>query len=661
MTATYSKPTKVPRWADTSTNITEPLEGKKDEGWLFEEVPPSSWENWRTNLIGSWMKWFDERFFDGTTKDQLLIKSPGSAADALRITDTYVKSELEFRVEGDDLGMEVDGVASRRIYFDAAKQNWLGWNIATSRMELYAAGVLALWADATQCYINGDIVIGDDLSVPGGLAVGIATPTFADDVIQLGDSDSRWEFNSGNPQLVFDHAGASPDALSFTRATSKLGFQIAGSEVWNAVATGVEIAKGLNVGFTGTISDDKVCVGDADCNMTQWSTYAALSFASGDAFQYDRTANELSFLIGSSAKFRVVSAGVTLTGGIHAGALTGISGNGRITCTDLMQAGTSVRATTDLWTYAGNLYFSNDGGDSVVWDGTNLKFNLNTVEEMRLSALGLAVGKGLQVGFIGTPTADRIAIGDAAFYAELATDAIINFDSTDYIKYSRSSDRWEFWVSSVNVMNLAGTGLVLNTIGLTVNGGDLRVGTFDNTKDLILASDAGIHPNQTTKGHFHCSQLTGRLRSGDGTNVESYPVNFSRALVVMRSSLGVISSITVPAGITSAGSLFRVRAYLIIDGGSGTIALKMQGVTIGSMTWSGADRMLFQSEFGTPSLPSGTAIMYGGTFEFGLSFGHGVVNIATMVNTFNAIPIDVEITSYVSGNVTLACFTVDLI
>ena len=64
MVATYTKPTKIPRWADTSTNIIEPPELKKDEGWVFEEIPPSAFENWRTNLIGSWAKWLDERLFD---------------------------------------------------------------------------------------------------------------------------------------------------------------------------------------------------------------------------------------------------------------------------------------------------------------------------------------------------------------------------------------------------------------------------------------------------------------------------------------------------------------------------------------------------------------------------------------------------------------------
>ena len=81
MTATYTKPTKVPRWADTTSHITEPTEGKKDLGWVFEDAPPSDVENWRTKLVGNWFKWLDERFNDGTggtPKDDFQIMHPGS-------------------------------------------------------------------------------------------------------------------------------------------------------------------------------------------------------------------------------------------------------------------------------------------------------------------------------------------------------------------------------------------------------------------------------------------------------------------------------------------------------------------------------------------------------------------------------------------------------
>lgn len=83
MAATYSKPTTIPRWADTSGNVVEPSSGKKDAGWLVQEKAISSWENWKAKLIGDWVKWIDERLADGATKDEFIIKDPSTGEKLL--------------------------------------------------------------------------------------------------------------------------------------------------------------------------------------------------------------------------------------------------------------------------------------------------------------------------------------------------------------------------------------------------------------------------------------------------------------------------------------------------------------------------------------------------------------------------------------------------
>jgi hypothetical protein len=88
MAATYTKPTKIPRWADTSLNVTEPSSGKKDTGWIVNEIPPSSYENWRTRTIGEWFKWLDERLFDGGSADDFVIKEPGGGTVAVEFDST---------------------------------------------------------------------------------------------------------------------------------------------------------------------------------------------------------------------------------------------------------------------------------------------------------------------------------------------------------------------------------------------------------------------------------------------------------------------------------------------------------------------------------------------------------------------------------------------
>lgn len=77
---TYAKPAKIPLWAMTTANILEPSAGKKNEGWAVDDVPPSSYENWRSKTVAQWFQWFDERFFDGSTptpEESLLLKMNG--------------------------------------------------------------------------------------------------------------------------------------------------------------------------------------------------------------------------------------------------------------------------------------------------------------------------------------------------------------------------------------------------------------------------------------------------------------------------------------------------------------------------------------------------------------------------------------------------------
>ena len=70
-TMTYSKPTKVPRWADTTSNVSEPSSGEKDTGWAVGAIHPSSYQNWISRTVGEWFKWINERLVDGATIDDL--------------------------------------------------------------------------------------------------------------------------------------------------------------------------------------------------------------------------------------------------------------------------------------------------------------------------------------------------------------------------------------------------------------------------------------------------------------------------------------------------------------------------------------------------------------------------------------------------------------
>lgn len=56
-----TKPTIVPRWADTvsadTTKVNEPPDVKKDVGWVVAEKPPAQWFNWLLFYIYQWILW----------------------------------------------------------------------------------------------------------------------------------------------------------------------------------------------------------------------------------------------------------------------------------------------------------------------------------------------------------------------------------------------------------------------------------------------------------------------------------------------------------------------------------------------------------------------------------------------------------------------------
>lgn len=82
MAATYSKPTVIPRWADTGTRVV-PSAGKLNSGWTFEEAPAYGWENWLQGITGDWWKWIDERLDDGVDEDSFKIIQPEAGNDIM--------------------------------------------------------------------------------------------------------------------------------------------------------------------------------------------------------------------------------------------------------------------------------------------------------------------------------------------------------------------------------------------------------------------------------------------------------------------------------------------------------------------------------------------------------------------------------------------------
>lgn len=77
-----SKPVSVPRWGETvagvvGPNEAEPLETKKDGGWVPGEEPPAEYWNWYKRLVYKWIAYL---------KDGIFAADAASGADAVNAT-----------------------------------------------------------------------------------------------------------------------------------------------------------------------------------------------------------------------------------------------------------------------------------------------------------------------------------------------------------------------------------------------------------------------------------------------------------------------------------------------------------------------------------------------------------------------------------------------
>ena len=110
-----TKPTAVPNWASTTTNIVTPNAAKRDLGWAFGENPASSFENWRARTVGEWFGWLDERL--GDNPNGLRVLNPLDASQGFNIN---VASTVTMQADR-DIDWIVNGV--REMSLDGVGDN----------------------------------------------------------------------------------------------------------------------------------------------------------------------------------------------------------------------------------------------------------------------------------------------------------------------------------------------------------------------------------------------------------------------------------------------------------------------------------------------------------------------------------------------------------
>ncbi len=296
--ATFSKPTTIARWNDDQTNNVEPSEGKKDEGWLFEEVHPSSFENWRTNLNGLWWKWIDERFSDGGTPDILQIKDPSATVTNWAEFSAGSVSFLDAAITLSDTGggqlavgdatflMDFSIADTPQITFDTLDS--IQFLRATNRFFFLIANANKMELGATGLKIPNGLRVGSTLSpnfqdvmVTGGLncggtrdpfvgegifsdgiAVGFDTINPTNDTVHVGDANFQMSLASGTPIVLFD----STDFFEYNRSTNAFGFRVANIVEVQIAAAGLNVVNGLRVGSLTAPNDQDIMVdGGINC------------------------------------------------------------------------------------------------------------------------------------------------------------------------------------------------------------------------------------------------------------------------------------------------------------------------------------------------------------------------------------------------------------
>jgi len=286
--ATYTKPASVPRWSDTGGNVIEPPEAKKDAGWLFQEIPPSSFENWRTKLNGDWWKWVNERLADVSgDPDALAILDPsGINPDPVVEVDGKVLRQSNFIFR--------DGLTNStlRVTKNTQELTWLAGAVESFKADQFRLRVGPSDSDYTRIFGAGDIKGLTFDSNLNQLRYRISTDTFG------------FYCNSGTASLE-----VTPDRVRHLQPIAGVPQINIGSNTLPA-ATHSRFENGLHIGADATVLgngqawiEDRLTVGDAAFYMERFGAGndPMLAFNTDDtSIQFDVSADLLNFYNGGN-------------------------------------------------------------------------------------------------------------------------------------------------------------------------------------------------------------------------------------------------------------------------------------------------------------------------------------------------------------------------
>ncbi len=105
-----TKPTQLPTWATSGTNISEPATGRKTAGWLSGMAAAAGFFNWWQNLVYRWVDWLSGESYNHranaiaqpTVTGNILSSSHNWHRGALSDTGTVGLAKPRYWVVGDD-------------------------------------------------------------------------------------------------------------------------------------------------------------------------------------------------------------------------------------------------------------------------------------------------------------------------------------------------------------------------------------------------------------------------------------------------------------------------------------------------------------------------------------------------------------------------------
>lgn len=273
--ATYSKPTTIPRWATTSSNIVEPSEGKKDDGWGINEIPPSSYENWRTKSVGEWCAWIDERFDDGTTDDILEILYPGTSNVAVSADASTSEFSINGLIIDDDsnFNFSIDGSGDPLIAFDTGN-DYIKYDRSDNKMFFGTNGPNAYVSQTELWHIQ---------------AIKIS-------------SNTRLFDNVTYVELKFDNS----DYIWYQRSTNEYEFYIGST-------------KRASISTSRMWHEDRIGVYNDYAYLDSDNTSTILSFDNTDYIKYTKFTNILEFNIGGTTYASLSDSALTIPTSITVG------------------------------------------------------------------------------------------------------------------------------------------------------------------------------------------------------------------------------------------------------------------------------------------------------------------------------------------------------